>query len=110
MAQTLTIVESLNNTDGAYPFPGLVQATNGQFYGTTYNGGANLQHRIANRSIDDRHSRLIAVDIDEFQSRCARIFDLHKVPGAQIHLAAIEERTTDKTSGKTKHLRLVTEW
>ena len=45
-AQTLTIVESLNNTDGAYPFAGLVQATNGQFYGTTYSGGANLEGAI----------------------------------------------------------------
>jgi uncharacterized repeat protein (TIGR03803 family) len=45
-AQTLTIVESLNNADGAYPFAGLVQATNGQFYGTTYSGGANLEGAI----------------------------------------------------------------
>jgi uncharacterized repeat protein (TIGR03803 family) len=45
-AQTLTIVQSFNDTDGAYPFAGLVQATDGQFYGTTYNGGASLQGAI----------------------------------------------------------------
>jgi len=45
-AQTLTIVRSFNDTDGAYPFAGLVQATDGQFYGTTYSGGASLQGAI----------------------------------------------------------------
>ena len=40
-AQTLTTVFSFDGTDGAYPWAGLVQATNGDFYGTTLDGGAN---------------------------------------------------------------------
>jgi len=40
-AQTFTTLNSFNDTDGANPYAGLVQATNGDFYGTTYSGGAN---------------------------------------------------------------------
>jgi uncharacterized repeat protein (TIGR03803 family) len=38
---TLTTLLSFDYTNGAFPFAGLVQATNGDFYGTTYGGGAN---------------------------------------------------------------------
>jgi len=39
---TLTTLYSfLNGTDGGYPYAGLVQATNGDFYGTAEDGGAN---------------------------------------------------------------------
>jgi uncharacterized repeat protein (TIGR03803 family) len=45
LSGTLTTLYSFcsqtNCTDGAYPYAGLVQATNGILYGTTYGGGAN---------------------------------------------------------------------
>jgi uncharacterized repeat protein (TIGR03803 family) len=37
----LTTVHYFDDTNGAYPGAGLVQATNGEFYGTTVGGGAN---------------------------------------------------------------------
>ena len=40
-AQTFTTLFTFDYTDGLAPIAGLVQATNGDFYGTTYNGGAN---------------------------------------------------------------------
>ena len=41
-AQTFTTLYSFDGTDGSGPVAGLVQATNGDLYGTTTEGGANL--------------------------------------------------------------------
>jgi uncharacterized repeat protein (TIGR03803 family) len=38
---TLTTLHSFNGNDGSYVFAGLIQANDGNFYGTTYAGGPN---------------------------------------------------------------------
>ena len=39
-AQTYTALSTFDDSDGASPYAGLVQATDGNFYGTTFFGGA----------------------------------------------------------------------
>jgi len=38
---SLTVLHAFDSGDGQYPYPGLLQATNGIFYGTTAAGGAD---------------------------------------------------------------------
>ncbi|HEV2177738.1 MAG TPA: choice-of-anchor tandem repeat GloVer-containing protein [Terriglobia bacterium] len=40
-AQTFRTIHSFDKTDGAFPLAGLIQATNGNLYGTTAGGGAS---------------------------------------------------------------------
>ena len=36
-----TTLRNFNGTDGSYPYAGLIQSTNGKFYGATYAGGSS---------------------------------------------------------------------
>src|SRR5579859_2925586 len=40
-AQTLTVLHSFSGSDGSNPDGGLVQGSDGNFYGTTFDGGAH---------------------------------------------------------------------
>ncbi|HLV78989.1 MAG TPA: choice-of-anchor tandem repeat GloVer-containing protein [Chthonomonadaceae bacterium] len=40
-AQSVTVLYSFSGSDGAYPYTPLVEASDGNFYGTTYYGGNN---------------------------------------------------------------------
>jgi len=45
-AGVLTTLKSFEALDGVYPAGGLVQATNGSFYGTTYSGGLGIDGTV----------------------------------------------------------------
>src|ERR1700728_344009 len=45
-AQTFTTLIGFDSTDGAKPHAGLLQATDGNFYGTTVDGGANANGTV----------------------------------------------------------------
>ncbi len=38
---TFTTLHNFDSTDGSYPYAGLIQATNGKFYGATFGGGSS---------------------------------------------------------------------
>jgi len=45
-AQTLTTLVNFNNSNGKYSYAGLTQGSDGNFYGTTYQGGSTDQGTI----------------------------------------------------------------
>jgi uncharacterized repeat protein (TIGR03803 family) len=45
-AQVFNTLHRFNITDGQYPVAGLIQATDGNLYGTTLNGGANVSGTV----------------------------------------------------------------
>ena len=47
-AETFTTMHSFTGTDGANPYVGLVQGTDGNFYGTSIDGGANGGGNVLN--------------------------------------------------------------
>jgi len=67
-AQNLTTLFSFNNTDGASPYASLVQATNGDLYGTTHCGGANGAGTVFEISLSGTLSTLYSFCA---QSACA---------------------------------------
>lgn len=54
---SLVTLHSFGGTDGAYPTGGLIQATDGNFYGTTFQGGANGKGTVFKLSLGLRRVR-----------------------------------------------------
>ena len=46
LSGTLTTLHNFDTTDGRYPYAGLVQASNGDLYGTTQGGGTNNEGTV----------------------------------------------------------------
>jgi uncharacterized repeat protein (TIGR03803 family) len=59
---TLTTLHSFDGTDGAFPYAGLVQATNGDFYGTTTGDGANGVGTVYKLTLDGTLTTLHSFD------------------------------------------------
>jgi len=58
----LTTLYALNYTDGAYPYAGLIQGSDGNFYGTTYTGSAYSNGTVFRITPDGVLTTLVAFD------------------------------------------------
>ena len=62
-AQKFTLLHSFDSTDGANPIGVLVQATNGNLYGTTYFAGPNSYGTVFKIADGDRLTTLYGFDL-----------------------------------------------
>ncbi len=60
-----TALHSFGFTDGAYPFGGVLQAANGNFYGTTFQGGANQKGTVFEITAEGMFTTLLNFDITD---------------------------------------------
>src|SRR5437899_9892399 len=58
----LTRLVTFHTSDGTYPWAGLVQGRDGNFYGTTYQGGANGYGTVFQMTPDGALTTLISFD------------------------------------------------
>jgi uncharacterized repeat protein (TIGR03803 family) len=78
---TLTVLHSFNSADGDNPLAGLVQGSDGNFYGTTYYGGANEHGTVFKITPDGTPTTLYSFCS---QSRCS--------DGSQPHAGLVQGR------------------
>ena len=71
---TVTTLHSFDKTDGSFPYAGLIQATDGNFYGTTYEGGTNDDGTVFKVTTDGALTTLHSFDGTDGSSMLAGIF------------------------------------
>ncbi|MBL9118218.1 MAG: hypothetical protein JNJ83_24645 [Verrucomicrobiaceae bacterium] len=59
---THTVLHSFNNTNGRYPYAGLVQGSDGNFYGTTQSGAASDRGTVFKMTASGTHTVLHSFD------------------------------------------------
>jgi uncharacterized repeat protein (TIGR03803 family) len=72
-AQTLTTLHTFKGTDGATPFGGLVQATNGDLYGVTSAGGANGYGTIYKTTLSGGLKTLYSFTSQNYSTACGNV-------------------------------------
>jgi uncharacterized repeat protein (TIGR03803 family) len=61
-AGAITTLYALNYTDGSYPYAGVIQSSDGNFYGTTYQGGANGNGTVFSIAPNGAFTSLVSFD------------------------------------------------